>query len=293
MARPGNVFGNKEKVTARLIFRKDLTITCFSLTILFLQVRGKFMVGRGSIPQKDVKILCARSGNKCALSDCRMDLVENKTDSDKEVFLGVIAHIKGEREGAARFDSRLSEKERNSYPNLILVCPRCHKIIDDQPQTYTVDKLLRLKLEHEEYIDEQLKEEVANVTFAEVDQITKYLSSPRTETGTSYTIIPPKDKLEKNRLSNKIEQLVRMGMTRADQVEKFINANADIEFGVRLKQGFVREYERLKNEEGLDGDDLFEALLHFASGKSSDKKIWAAGIVVLTYLFEKCEVFEK
>lgn len=53
------------------------------------------------------------------------------------------------------------------------------------------------------------------------------------------------------------------------------------------------EYERLKNAELMSGDELFNGLLDFASLGATDFKQRAAGLTVLVYLFEKCEVFEK
>ena len=83
-----------------------------------------------------------------------------------------------------------------------------------------------------------------------------------------------------------------MALTQVKQVAKFIEGTPDIEFGERLRNGFVAEYERLRNE-GLRGDLLFDQLVQFSSGGRGDAKLRAAGLTVLVYLFEKCEVFEK
>jgi len=247
----------------------------------------------GAIPPRDQKILCTRSGNRCALSDCHKELVKNKTENDPESMIGVMAHIKGEKEGASRYDPNMTDKERQSYENLILLCGSCHKIIDDQPNKYTVEELLQIKRKHEKWIVDSTKEEVVNVSFVELSVVTKYLVSGQAEQGSSYTIIPPKEKIKKNNLSGETEALIKMGMTQVKQVENFIDKCPDVEFGERLKQGFVREYERLRSEEGLSGDQLFDALLHFSSGSSGVFKERAAGLAVLVHLFEKCEVFEQ
>lgn len=42
---------------------------------------------------RDQKILCTRSGNRCAIPECHKVLVINKTDDDKESLIGVRAHI--------------------------------------------------------------------------------------------------------------------------------------------------------------------------------------------------------
>lgn len=245
------------------------------------------------IPVKDQKILCVRSGNRCANPECRKILVINKTDNDNESLVAQMAHIAGEKEDAPRYEESMTDKERNSYTNLILVCNNCHKMIDDQPHTYTVEKLHEMKNNHEKWILESTENEVTNVTFAELEIVTKYLLSDQIIPADSYTLIPPKEKISKNELSSEIERLIRRGLVEAREVGQFINGSPDMHFGDRLKQGFVSEYERLRNEMGLIGDELFNGLLDFASGKSENFLQRAAGLTVLVYLFEKCEVFEK
>lgn len=78
------------------------------------------------------------------------------------------------------------------------------------------------------------------------------------------------------------------------EVEEFVEhvAIRDSRFPERLKAGFVAEYSRLK-EQGFEGDSLFEALREFAYGRTRNFQKQAAGLAVLVYLFEKCEVFES
>ena len=54
----------------------------------------------------------------------------------------------------------------------------------------------------------------------------------------------------------------------------------------------AQKYQELKMQ-GLDNDEIFDELWDFASGKKSDFSYKAAGLGILTYFFEKCEVFEK
>lgn len=247
----------------------------------------------GKIPLKDQKILCTESHNRCALPDCRQILVLQESGQDPKSLIADMAHIKGEKPAAPRYDQNMTDKERNSHQNLIFVCKNCHKKIDDQPATFTVEKLHQIKAEHIEWCNKQTEIEVINVTFSELEVVTKFLLSDQLVWDDSLTVIPPKEKIKKNALSASTEQMITMGMTQVRQVGHFIDNCPDMEFGERLKRGFVAEYEHLKNEEGLTGDDLFNGLLEFASGKSNDFKQKAAGLAVLVYLFEKCEVFEK
>jgi len=247
----------------------------------------------GTIKEKDKKLVCISSGNRCVLPDCRRELIEPGKDGDPDAIVGEIAHIKGEKPGSARYDANMSDAERNSHKNLILTCPNCHTKIDAQLKTYTAEKLYEIKKQHGVWLGECTKTEIVNITFAELEVITKYLVSSQYVTSDSLDVVPPKEKIKKNKLSGETEALIIMGMTQVSQVTQYIDESPDVSFGERLKQGFVKEYERLKKEEKLNGDELFMALFDFASVRSNDFKQKAAGLAVLVYLFEKCEVFEK
>ena len=68
--------------------------------------------------------------------------------------LGEECHIVGERPGAARYLENFAEKETSD--NAIVLCKIHHKIVDDNPDEYTVDVLKRMKEEHERTISERL-----------------------------------------------------------------------------------------------------------------------------------------
>jgi len=248
----------------------------------------------GPIPARDQRLLCTRSGSVCANPKCRKELVIALTkEGDRESTVAEMAHIKGEKPTAPRYDPNMTDPQRNAYSNLIFLCRACHKEIDDQPKKYTVEILHEMKKNHEEWVKETLRSNIINVTFAELEVITKYLNSNQIEADESYTLIPPKEKIQKNELSQLTERLITMGLTQVKYVAKFIENFPDIEFGTRLRNGFISEYEKIRGEQGLKGDDLFDELVQFASGGSGNGKLRAAGLSVLVYLFEKCEVFEK
>lgn len=249
-----------------------------------------------SISRKDERILCLRSGNKCA--KCRRELtIKLEEGGDRYSVIGEMAHIKGEKSGAPRYDPNMTDKERNAYPNRILLCRNHHKLIDDHPSKYTVEKLHQMKREHEQWVNRDSEKlslrEIGNITFDELEAVTRYIISVRTTPSSSYETIPPKDKIRKNNLSVSAERLIKIGAAQVKLVENFINNHDDLHFGERLKWGFALEYERLRNEEGLIGDDLFNALHQFASSNRRDPRERTAALAVLVYLFNICEVFEE
>lgn len=99
----------------------------------------------GQPSNSTVKRLFAVSGNRCAFPGCRAPLVDFA--SGKTV--GEICHIKANRPGGPRYDSAQSEEERQSYENLIVLCPVHHSVIDADAKSYTVERLHEMKAEHE------------------------------------------------------------------------------------------------------------------------------------------------
>ncbi|HUF96979.1 MAG TPA: hypothetical protein VMM60_02545 [Ilumatobacter sp.] len=63
-----------------------------------------------------------------------------------------IAHIRGERPGAARYAPDMTDKERNAVDNLILLlCPNHHREIDRlRPQDWSAEKLMEIEFDHEQ-----------------------------------------------------------------------------------------------------------------------------------------------
>lgn len=101
-------------------------------------------------------MLWGRSGNRCALSTCKKNLVEDETLTDDASIVGDEAHIVAREEDGPRGKSTLTQEERDKYENLILMCKVHHKMIDDQPLEYTVDKLHLIKTNHLEWVTKNL-----------------------------------------------------------------------------------------------------------------------------------------
>jgi hypothetical protein len=88
--------------------------------------------------------------------------------------------------------------------------------------------------------------------------------------------------------------IVTMGLSVAREVRSYVESVAQIDdaFPERLKVGFLTEYYRLRKE-GHAGDSLFDLMCRFAQQGFNGQAKRAAGLAVLVYLFEACEVFEK
>ncbi len=93
-----------------------------------------------AISEKTIRRLFAMSKNMCAFPDCPTPIVE-----DNGTVTGEICHIRAHRRGGPRFDEAQSVTERHSFDNLILLCRRHHKIVDEEPELYTVEALEKIK----------------------------------------------------------------------------------------------------------------------------------------------------
>lgn len=99
--------------------------------------------------------------------------------------------------------------------------------------------------------------------------------------------------MRKNGLTDKVRLKLTLGLSVFNEVEGFVQSvtRLDPHFPERLKTGFVTRYNDFLAK-GISGDALFTALHDFSSSSSSNFDRQGAGLGVLCYLFQKCEVFE-
>lgn len=93
-----------------------------------------------------IKILFALSCNTCAYHGCE----ETLTDPKWQKVKADVAHICGLNPGSARHDPAMSDEDKNSYENLILICPNHHRQIDDlEPNEHPSERLIEMKESHQ------------------------------------------------------------------------------------------------------------------------------------------------
>ena len=226
------------------------------------------------------------------MPDCKIDLLP-EIAKDTETKISEDAHIIGFSKKGPRAEKDLSDSEKNSETNLILICANCHTKIDKNPKIFTTKRLQKIKKEHEKEVLEKWIEDAPNVGFSELEDVLKYLSSDVVTTEDEYTILKPKEKIQKNNLSEHVAQLILRGMIGSNQVSQYLEKHPNPQQGDQIRERFVQEYNRLRNEKRIKDDDLFYSLFDFAALHSNEKAKMRAGLSVLVYLFEKCEVFEK
>jgi hypothetical protein len=136
---------------------------------------------------KTVKQLFGLSGNKCYFPKCNVDLI----DKNSNQVIGEICHIKSRSPGGPRFDEKQSDFERNEFKNLILLCPTHHEVIDSDEESYTVDRLYKIKSDHEsKYIEtDVLNDELAEKFITKNEIIITTQTNVNTATNSQFASI--------------------------------------------------------------------------------------------------------
>jgi hypothetical protein len=114
--------------------------------------------------ERTIKRLFALSGNRCAFPRCATALIQGDT------VVGQVCHIKAAKPGGSRYDDQQTNGERHAFANLILMCGTHHTVIDDDEEAYTVERLAKLKAEHEKGaapIDDHFAERAAQLLISQ------------------------------------------------------------------------------------------------------------------------------
>lgn len=104
-------------------------------------------------------------------------------------------------------------------------------------------------------------------------------------------VAPSPLKLQNNALSDDAAGLLRQGRRREKLVQDFFDAWPDPDFGEAIAEGFRNRYQALKRV-GLGPDAIFGELQTFAGGMDGEPSRQAAVLAILSYFFERCDIFE-
>jgi hypothetical protein len=209
-------------------------------------------------------------------------------------------------------EERRSDIESNLQKILELLREYEHNLIleDDPGKSSAIrDKIAGLKvkmnecqndldsLEKTKQPERDLALKMTNINYDDMNFVIAALLRQTIDIIDNQSIVPPtnpKEKMSKNGLTSNIAFLLRCGMASAGEVRHLIENNAKINFPdvpEKLRATLNAEYIRLRKA-GIYGDDLFKHLHEFSSCKSSDASWRAAGLAILCYFFESCDVFE-
>lgn len=96
-------------------------------------------------------LLFVRAGGRCEFDGCNKYLLEHHVTL-KDGNFAEVAHIVAFRFGGPRGRTGERPLEIDNPNNLMLLCPGCHKLVDDNPARYTKTTLQEYKERHEKHI---------------------------------------------------------------------------------------------------------------------------------------------
>lgn len=107
------------------------------------------------VKDKIKNIIWGQFAGRCAI--CKEKVIHENESGDKSLY-GEVAHIIGEKDGAARYTNRVDLEYRNSEENLMLLCANHHTIIDKKENIseYSVEKLHYIKDQYLNWIESSL-----------------------------------------------------------------------------------------------------------------------------------------
>ena len=147
-----------------------------------------------AIADVDIKKLWGKAAGRCSL--CKIDLLPILEQSPE--LIGEMAHIIGYKKDAARGNA--DRQYDNSYDNLILLCPTCHRKVDKAEKVFTVDVLRHKKLDWENEVARRVGIEKCPKTLPEMCRGILRLLAENYEIWKAYG--PESEEAQKNPLSN-------------------------------------------------------------------------------------------
>ena len=131
---------------------------------------------------------------------------------------------------------------------------------------------------------------LSQLEFMELQPV--ILAIPRMEPDDNPPLtVPSATKLQANDLSDAAAGLLRVGRRQERLVERFFEQYPVPNFGEEIAQGFRDRYQALRDE-GANPDAVFTELQQFAGGMSGSPEHQAAVLAVMSYFFERCDIFE-
>jgi len=180
--------------------------------------------------KKTVKQLFAECGNECAYPKCSTPMV----DSDSGTILGQICHIMGKNPDGPRYDANQTDKERHGNDNLLLLCGVHHKIVDDDPDSYTVERLQNLKRDHLErmvsskgpLIDDHMAQKAIEIHIENKGSTVISINQSGGQTAHSITNVSPP---RRNLLNSTRQQMVQYLSQNQKGTVGFASTQGDVE----------------------------------------------------------------
>lgn len=110
-------------------------------------------MAKSKIPEKVQRALWARAAGRCQFRGCNCELIGDLLSGKEDKMFGFIAHIVADSPAGARGHPTRSAALARDISNLMLLCARCHRLIDNEaPNDHPEELLVLMKEKHERRI---------------------------------------------------------------------------------------------------------------------------------------------
>lgn len=149
-----------------------------------------------AISPKHAKILWANAAGICSFPNCNLKLCTDQTSDTLPHTTGQMAHIEGDKKGSNRYNPEMSDTDRNSFLNLILMCSHHHTVIDqkENEHVYTIKKLHKMKEVHFEKIFKNYNSSM----FTTKEEVLSYITPLHIENHTAFQTYGPVSEFAKD-----------------------------------------------------------------------------------------------
>jgi len=107
-------------------------------------------MAKSKIPEKIQRALWARAAGRCQYRGCNGELIGDLLSGKEDKMFGFVAHIVADSPGGTRGHETRSGLLAKDMTNLMLLCAKCHRLIDDEaPDDHPEELLLQMKEDHE------------------------------------------------------------------------------------------------------------------------------------------------
>ena len=117
--------------------------------------KSKSKITRETVPPHTRLKLWVKSAGRCEFNGCNEPVWRNNLTLSDGNFADVVHIIAASKDGPRGGEE--SENQQIDYSNLMLMCKRCHKEIDDNPERYSAKTLGEWKWKHEDRIQIQTR----------------------------------------------------------------------------------------------------------------------------------------
>lgn len=213
-----------------------------------------------------------------------------KIDED---FIGAVGHW-GARMRRWEFvhndDRGLPAEATQKLQDLRVAYPAIHIGVFDEPQMRRVAMGLQLHQLEDLFGPVPSQRMIEQLNFANLRPVLIAIQRREPQAEPPLTA-PSPTKLQHNALSVDAAGLLRQGRRREKLVQEFFDAWPNPGFGEEIAEAFRSRYQALKTL-GLSADQIFGELQSFAGGMEGDPSRQGAVLAVMSYFFERCDIFE-